>query len=228
MKAVDFVKAVQAQVGNGYWYGTYVPMTGTETLLASKALQYPKQYTAAYILRSRKWMGKRVMDCVGLIKGIVWQADFAGKYQAASDLSANGMYGKCIVKGPIGTMPDNPGLIVWKDGHVGVYVGNGVVVESRGVDFGVVRTNLKDRPWTNWGVCHLIDYVVDPMEVRAIAAETKAESLTIDLASCHALSKAQADELVKQRILLEELRAKESERRHALQVLAAEADEPVL
>ena len=46
----------------------------------------------------------------------------------------------------------------------GVYVGNGVVVESRSVEWGIVRTFLKDRPWTNWGECHLIDYAVAPAE----------------------------------------------------------------
>ena len=34
MKAVDFVQAVQKQVGNGYWYGCYVGQIGTEVLLA--------------------------------------------------------------------------------------------------------------------------------------------------------------------------------------------------
>lgn len=73
-----------------------------------------------------------------------------------------------------------PGLLVWKDGHVGVYVGNGVVVESRGVDSGVVRTFLKDRPWTNWAECFLVDYAATPSEdweQRAIAAEAKAAAL---------------------------------------------------
>jgi hypothetical protein len=181
MKATDFVSAVQKQVGNGYWYGCYVPMIGTEALLAYKAKQYPVQYTADYITRSRKWLGKPVTDCVGLVKGVVWQADFQGKYQAASDLSANGMYAKCPVKGPISTIPEKPGLVVWKDGHIGVYVGNGVVVESRSVEWGVARTFLKDRPWTNWGECHLIDYSVTPAvdwQSRAIAAETKVSDLT--------------------------------------------------
>jgi hypothetical protein len=180
MKAVDFVRAVQAQVGNGYWYGCYVPMIGTEALLAYKAKQYPAKYNADYITRSRKWLGKPVTDCVGLVKGIVWQADFQGRYQSASDLSANGMYQKCPVKGPIATIPERAGLVVWKDGHIGVYVGNGVVVESRSVEWGVVRTFLKDRPWTNWCECHLIDYAVAPAEdwqQRANAAEAKVAEL---------------------------------------------------
>jgi hypothetical protein len=181
MKAADFVSAVQKQVGNGYWYGCYVSMIGTEVLLAYKAKQYPVQYTADYITRSRKWLGKPVTDCVGLVKGIVWQADFQGKYQAASDLSANGMYQKCPVKGAIGTIPEKPGLVVWKDGHIGVYVGNGVVVESRSVEWGVVRTSLKDRPWTNWGEFHLIDYSTAPVvdwQSRAIVSEAKVMELT--------------------------------------------------
>jgi hypothetical protein len=181
MKAADFVRAVQAQVGNGYWYGCYVRHIGTEALLASKAKQYPNVYSAAYITASRKWLGKPVTDCVGLVKGIVWQADFQGKYQATSDLSANGMYQKCTVKGPIATIPERAGLVVWKDGHIGVYVGNGVVVESRSVESGVVRTFLKDRPWTNWGECLLVDYAVTPAEdwqQRTIAAEAKVVALT--------------------------------------------------
>jgi hypothetical protein len=178
MKAGDFVRAVQAQVGNGYWYGCYVPMIGTEALLAYKAKQYPNIYSASYVTASRKWLGKPVCDCVGLVKGVVWQADFQGKYQAASDLSANGMYAKCAVKGPIATIPEKPGLVVWKDGHIGVYVGNGVVVESRSVEWGVVRTFLKDRPWTNWGECHLVDYTAVDWQSRAIAAEAKVTDLT--------------------------------------------------
>jgi hypothetical protein len=71
--------------------------------------------------------------------------------------------------------------LVWKDGHIGVYIGNGVVVESRSVEWGVVRTFLKDWPWTNWGECHLVDYAVAPAEdwqQRAIAAEAKTAALT--------------------------------------------------
>ena len=181
MKAADFVAAIQKQVGNGYWYGCYVPMIGTESLLAYKAKQYPAVYTADYVSRSRKWLGKPVCDCVGLVKGTVWVADFQGRYQKESDLSANGMYATCTVKGAIATIPEKPGLLVWKDGHVGVYVGGGVVVESRGVDSGVVRTFLKDRPWTNWAECFLVDYAPVPAEdwqARAQAAEAKAAELS--------------------------------------------------
>ena len=197
MKAAAFVQAVLGEVGHGYWYGTYVGHTGTEALLASKAKQYPAQYTAEYIQRSRRWLGVPVCDCVGLIKGLVWRHDFGGRYQAASDLSANGMYNACKVKGPISTIPEKSGVLVWKDRHVGVYIGNGVVVESRGVDYGVVKTMLKDRPWTNWGECHLVDYAVDPVLQRAIDAEAKVARLTEEAHACQAMVSAQAEQLKK-------------------------------
>lgn len=44
-------------------------------------------------------------------------------------------------------------------GHVGVYIGNGQVVEARGHAYGVVQTALKGRGWTKWGKCKFIEYV---------------------------------------------------------------------
>ncbi len=44
-------------------------------------------------------------------------------------------------------------------GHVGVYVGNGKVIEARGHKYGVVETNLVDRGWKQWGKLDWIDYV---------------------------------------------------------------------
>jgi peptidoglycan hydrolase-like protein with peptidoglycan-binding domain len=37
-------------------------------------------------------------------------------------------------------------------GHVGMYIGGGKVVESRGVNYGVVQTNLRGRTWGYWGL----------------------------------------------------------------------------
>ena len=36
------------------------------------------------------------------------------------------------------------------DGHVGVYIGNGDVIEARGTAYGVVKTRLSNRSWTYW------------------------------------------------------------------------------
>lgn len=168
MRSSDFVSAVSAYVGKaGYWYGTFVNMVATESLLAQKTAQYPKTYTATYLPLARKWMGKVVTDCVGLIKGTLWIADYGGKYQSASDLSADGFFAKCTEKGPLSTIPEIPGLLLHKPGHIGVYKGEGRVVESVGVHSGVIESALPDRGWTEWGKCHMVSYpvvaVVDPI-----------------------------------------------------------------
>ena len=48
------------------------------------------------------------------------------------------------------TIPDTPGLAVWKPGHIGVYIGNGEVIEAMGTKYGVVKTQLQGRGWTHW------------------------------------------------------------------------------
>lgn len=47
-------------------------------------------------------------------------------------------------------MPDTPGLAVWKSGHIGVYIGNGEVIEAMDTRYGVVKTKLQGRGWTHW------------------------------------------------------------------------------
>ncbi len=47
-----------------------------------------------------------------------------------ADVTANGMFEAASVKGTIDTIPDVPGLAVWQDGHIGIYIGNGEVIEA--------------------------------------------------------------------------------------------------
>lgn len=104
--------------------------------------------------------GERVHDCVGLIKGYLWSENFVAppEYDSSQDVSANGMLKICTEKGKISTMPEMPGILVFKRGHVGVYVGNKKVIEARGFNFGVVQTDLDKRGWTDWGKCPWIKY----------------------------------------------------------------------
>ena len=55
-------------------------------------------------------------------------------------------------------MPELPGALVFMSGHVGVYIGDGYVVEARGHNYGVVKTKLSARAWKTWGKHPLIDY----------------------------------------------------------------------
>jgi len=181
MKAFAFVAAAQKAIGDPYWYACYGQIA-TQALLDYKSItQYPAQY-AAHIAKCKTQFGRRVWDCVGLIKGIVWENDFGGKYQAISDKSADGMFALCYEKGPISTIPEIPGLVLHLGGHIGIYEGAGKVIEARSFGYGVVRTLLKDRFFTEWGKCHLIDYSVAPTDwqSKALELESKLSAIAVE------------------------------------------------
>lgn len=146
--------AVQAwENGWGYVWGTYGNVL-TESLLDYKIQQYPDgvgQYGS--IIRS-KWLNGRTTDCVGLIKGYGWldPDTLTIRYgtNGMPDIGANTMCHNATVKGTIDTIPEVPGLAVWMEGHIGVYIGGGEVIEASGTSKGVVKTQLAGRGWTYW------------------------------------------------------------------------------
>ena len=152
----------------------------TKQLLEQKRKQYPSQYTAKDF---ESQLGKRVHDCVGLIKGYRWTNDGKLTYKANQDVDVSGMLRSCTKQGDIRTMPDVPGTLVFMKGHVGVYIGNGDVIEAMGHAYGVVLTKLARRPWTMWGQPDWIEYEVKEMtreEAKKIVQEkTGLEDSTI-------------------------------------------------
>lgn len=150
------VSYAAAQLGKPYWYGTF-GQTASASLYSAKKKQYPKYYTASDF---QPQYGKRVHDCVGLIKGYLWSDSPTSvpKYSAAQDVSADKMLKKCTESGSISTLPELPGVLVFMSRHVGVYIGGGYVIEARGHAYGVVKTKLTGRGWTRWGKCPWITY----------------------------------------------------------------------
>ena len=137
----------------GYVYGTYGTVL-SESMLTAKMEQYPDEVATKEQFIRDTWLGKRTADCVGLIKGYGWfntvsQETVIGA-NGMQDLSANGMYDAATVKGEISTMPETPGLAVWKDGHIGIYIGDGNVIEAYNTERGVIRSVLSDGGWTHW------------------------------------------------------------------------------
>ncbi len=149
--------------GWGYVYGA-LGQTCTESLLDQCARMYPANNLAGGAMRQagEKWLGKKMADCSGIVKAYL-MSDYTGgpiKYSAAVDSSAH--YNSATEKGPISTMPDIPGIIVYMPGHVGVYIGNGEVIESAGTLYGVKKSTVKKSyvsgPWTHWYKCPGIEY----------------------------------------------------------------------
>ena len=152
------IEYCKAQVSRPYWFGTF-GNTADAKLLASKKKQYPKYYTASDFSSQ---FGQRVHDCAGLIKGYLWSAtpDSAPKYDAATDYGATAFYAHCNKKGTIDTFDHVPGRLVFKGkpskmSHVGVYIGDGEIIEAKGHAYGVVKSKLTTA-WTHWGQCNLI------------------------------------------------------------------------
>ena len=157
---VDYCKA---QLGRPYWYGTYGNIS-TEELYKKKR----KQYLLYYIGFSKKSFedqyGQKVHDCGGLIKGYLMSAD------ANSPAVYNKMYDKvassmCLKQQDIKTIPEIPGICVFKTGHVGVYIGNGEVIEAKGHQYGVVQTKLATGKWTKWAKLTVIEYINDSVAI---------------------------------------------------------------
>ena len=147
--------------GWGYVWGTYGCVL-TDSLFAYKLEQYPDGVGNYEDFIRANWLGGRTTDCVGLIKGYGWlnpetlSIDYATN--GMPDIGANQMYYSASVSGTIDTMPDTPGLAVWHDGHIGVYIGDGYVIEAMGTKYGVVKTELDGRGWTHWLEIEYINY----------------------------------------------------------------------
>ena len=144
----------RAQLGRPYWWGTFGQI-GSASLFRAKKAQYPRYYTATDFTRQ---FGKKVHDCAGLIKGYLWcdGPEGAPQYRASQDKSASGMYTTAKKKGPIGTFDKVPGRLLFRGStpanisHVGIYAGNGVVVEAKGHAYGVVESEYSPRDWNFW------------------------------------------------------------------------------
>jgi len=160
------VEFARRYVGQPYWYGTFV-LRCTQSLLNAKTNQYPSHYTPSRMPRYRDDIAQNKVcaDCVGLIKGYGWQQpDGSIRYatNGVPDVSANQMYHGARIKGNIATLPRNRvGLAVRFDGHVGVYAGNGDVIEARAFAHGIVVTKLASRPWTHWFEVPWLNYSAD-------------------------------------------------------------------
>lgn len=161
--ATDLVTyAINAyESGWGYVWGTFGSVL-TEGLFQAKLEQYPDGVGNYEDFIRDNWVGKRTTDCCGLIKGYGWldPETMSINYgtNGMPDLGANQMYYNASESGTIDTIPEIPGLAVWHDGHIGVYIGNGYVIEAMGTKYGVVKTQLEGRGWTHWLKVEYINY----------------------------------------------------------------------
>ena len=149
------------QLGQEYWWGCF-GQTASKELLEYKRKQYPTVYNTSLYSDAENQFGKRVFDCVGLIKGYLWSDSYNSEpvYNQLQDVNVVGLYTNCNESGMLGSIPEEAGVCVFTKqlDHVGVYIGNGKVIEARGHKFGVVSTMLQERFWYFWGKPKWIEY----------------------------------------------------------------------
>lgn len=161
---LDLVKWAQMAYDNkwGYVWGSHGNvLTANELKRLEKTFGSHVTDKEEYI--KSHWLGRRTSDCVGLIKGYGWYDETSGtiKYgtNGMKDVTADGMFNAAVEKGSISTMPDIPGIAVWHQGHIGVYIGNGYVIHAANTYDGVIKTPITSSGWTHWLKVPYINYI---------------------------------------------------------------------
>lgn len=161
---LDLVQWVMGaeKAGWGYVWGTYGEVLNSAAYRNSLN-QYPEEVGGYAEFIEENWINKRTADCSGLIKGYCWLDTTINEISCGSHpipgATANDMYANAVEKSAIDTIPEISGVAVWHDGHIGVYIGNGEVIEAMGTQCGVVKTKLEERGWTHWLKLSNISYV---------------------------------------------------------------------
>lgn len=145
-----------SKIGTPYFYGAKMNIL-TEAMMNSLHNSYPGTVTMTYITKARnnKQVGRINTDCSGLIGG------YRGKQIGSAQL-----YSSAKKRMDIKNIKDFAvGTVLWKSGHVGVYIGieNGVpmCVEAKGINYGVIKSKVSATKWTYGLTFSDIEYTYD-------------------------------------------------------------------
>lgn len=141
---LGLIKFIKTKLGTPYVYG----MKGTVLTLA-KYNSLKAQYGNLIWDSDRNKIGKVCCDCSGLIS---WYTGIIRGSTQYKEL-AKKVY-------PISTIKDAPiGAAVWKQGHIGVYIGNGEYIAEDGSAYGCRKNKLSNASFTHWFKIIDIQYI---------------------------------------------------------------------
>lgn len=122
----------------------------------------------------KKWIGHTVADCSGLF-------DWAFQVLGGIDIfhGSNTIWNKyCTAKGELkkGKRDDGkdlkPGTAIFTHntntdvrGHIGLYIGDGWVIEASGTINGVIKSRITISKWVEWGELKGVNYETGPGDV---------------------------------------------------------------
>ena len=159
IKVKDLIAKFQYALNNkwGYIWGQAGALW-TQAKQNAATRDMTKQY-------GQQWVGHYVADCSGLF---YWAFKQLGGYMYHG---SNTMYKSyCTAQGKLtkGKRSDGeelkPGTAVFtgsegNHGHVGLYIGNGKVIEAQGTKAGVIQSEVTLAKWTFWGELKGVDYI---------------------------------------------------------------------
>jgi len=146
IRLAEFVKT---KLGTTYVYGAK-----GKVLTKDQFDYFKKTYPRYTPLSDKNKIGKVCVDCSGLISWYTGILKSSTAFANESKLQ------------PINTISLAPvGAAVWRKGHIGVYIGNGEIIEARDSAHGTVRTKVGQRDFTHWFRLNDIEYIEEDSEM---------------------------------------------------------------
>ena len=153
IKASDLIAKFKYALDHDFGY---IWATAGEVWTEADQRKATRQQTIDY---GRKWIGHQVADCSGLFTWAFRQ--LGGTMYHGS----NTMYKSyCTSKGKISKATAlKPGYALFtgtetEHGHVGLYIGDGWVIEAASTKDGVIKTKSSAKKWTYWGALKGVEY----------------------------------------------------------------------
>ena len=200
----EFINFCQNLLGAPYWFNAST-IKATKNAYKVNSIRFPEEYNKRDISFYEKAIEEHeiVTDSIGLVKGFAWSN--GGKdvlanrgnplvhtYKAGSnncpDKTVNGMFvwatAQNIKWGDIETLPEVPGLIVTTHGRLGVYEGNGYVIEANKEAGYVTHELIEKTAWRFWYELPFIEYneqikIVDKSSIVAEPVELELTGVAI-------------------------------------------------
>lgn len=154
------------QVGSGYVWGS-VGQTLTENALATLISRHGANIPMPLV---RKWIGKKVFDCAGLVTAALSNHL---RLRVISGASSQWKGSYWALKGTIDTMPRDCVCMLYKEKptanpmqHTGIYLGDGNVVDARGSSSGVIYSKFESYPWSHWAIPNGMFTVYEITEIK--------------------------------------------------------------
>ena len=154
-----------------YAMGCYGQRLQTQYATLAKSWYYTVKNPGGFTkLTARYQAGEnpRLYDCHGIVDGFRMDDDTTAEieFDPSVDTSANIEMNRVTTSGILGkdygpidaNMKDNAGYGYWKDGHFGVGVGDGLVVDIWSTGDPARKRDQTLGAWTYWLKCYDIDY----------------------------------------------------------------------